>query len=364
MRTSSLPEPDRPAPAHGTPPVLVTADDALAAETLRLAAAAGTPVDVVPVGGGVRRWGSAATVLVGPDQVETLAALLPARREQVHVVCLGAAPERLFRAAVQVGAGSVLELPDAADWLMQLLADVTDGQQRRGALVAVSGASGGVGATVLAAALALVAGRRGPAALIDLDPGGPGLGRTVGMEPSGGVTWDDLAHSPGRLGSRALREALPRRDNVGVLDWPEGARILPSPASVHEVVEAARRGHDRVVLDVPRGAHGLPEDLLARCDDVLLVVRASLGPVSAAARLAARMLAEGAPLRVVVRSRRRDQALAAEVARAVGAPLAGHLADQRRLDEHLDLGVGPVFARRGPLARLARELVDPRGGRP
>jgi hypothetical protein len=60
---------------------------------------------------------------------------------------------------------------------------------------------------------------------------------------------------------------------------------------------------------------------------------------------------------VVVRTRG-GTATAAEVARAVGVELLAELPEQRRLDEHLDLGLGPVHARRSPLARTARGLLE------
>jgi hypothetical protein len=65
---------------------------------------------------------------------------------------------------------------------------------------------------------------------------------------------------------------------------------------------------------------------------------------------------------VVVRSRR-PTPFADDVARAVGVPLLAQVPDQRRLDEHLDLGLGPVHARRSPLANAARSLVERWGTR-
>jgi hypothetical protein len=45
------------------------------------------------------------------------------------------------------------------------------------------------------------------------------------------------------------------------------------------------------------------------------------------------------------------------VAALVGAPVLAMMADQRGLAEALDLGLGPVRSRRGPLAAAARELL-------
>lgn len=344
--------------ASASPPILVTADESLAGEVLRLAAAAGCALDVLadPVEA-VRRWSGAPAVLVGADLAGTLGALAPSARPGVRVLSLGTAPDVLFRAALDLSAASVLELPRAAGWLVEELADLGDDATGDGLLIAVTGGSGGVGASVLACALASMAASRASTALVDLDPGGPGLRRLAGFDALDGVTWADLAESPGRIGARALREALPRQGGLGILDR---ADLVPAHAGpvVRDVVATARRGHAWVVLDLPRAGEAPVADVTGQCDRVVLVVRAGVGQVVAAARAADHLRAGGASPAVVVRARRRDTDRAEAVARAVGAPLLAVVPDQRRLDEDLDLGVGPVFRRRAQLTRVARALVE------
>ena len=80
-----------PAPAGGTlggmtslPALLVTTDDVLLGDVLRLAAAAGAPLDVAhDPGGALRDWSRAGVVLVGADQAGVLAAHRPPRHDQV-----------------------------------------------------------------------------------------------------------------------------------------------------------------------------------------------------------------------------------------------------------------------------------------
>ncbi|CAA9366048.1 MAG: Septum site-determining protein MinD [uncultured Nocardioidaceae bacterium] len=339
-------------------PLLLTEDEALTGEVLRLAAAAGTPVEVLPgLTAGLGPWANAEVVLVGADQAARLVGAAPPPRDQVHVLALGSAPDPLFRSALDLRASSVLELPAAEQWLVEMLTDLGDGAHRPATTVAVVGGSGGVGATVLAAALALTAGRDARVMLVDLDPWGPGLRRIVGLDEPTGVTWRDLAQSPGRLGSRALRDALPGRDGVGVLGWPDETTAVPSPALVREVLSAGSRGHDWLVIDSPRGADPAMAAMLGRCHHVVLVARAAVGAVASAARVADRLRSDGAAVGAVVRCRR-GSPLAEDVARALGLELLCELPDQRRLDEHLDLGLGPVRSRRCPLALSAAALVD------
>ncbi|NUR08101.1 MAG: septum site determining protein, partial [Nocardioidaceae bacterium] len=93
-------------------PLLVTCDDVLLDDVLRLAAAAGTTLDVAhDPASAVRAWASAPLVLVGADQVDVLAERRPPRRAEVHVLARGPADDRLFRGALATGAAGVAELP-------------------------------------------------------------------------------------------------------------------------------------------------------------------------------------------------------------------------------------------------------------
>jgi secretion/DNA translocation related CpaE-like protein len=338
-------------------PLLLTADPLLENDLLRLAAAAGVGLEVrAEPGEAARAWAESPLVLVGADRAAAAVEAALPRRTQVLVVAAGPADDRLFRAAVELGATSVVELPGSDGWLVELLGDVVDEVRGRGTVVAVVGGSGGAGATVLAAALALTAGRAGRALAVDLDPLGPGLRRTMGVDEAPGVTWRELADSTGRLGSRELREALPGTGGVRVLGHADDDLSPPGAAVVREVLSAGRRGHDWVVVDLPRAADPRTAPVLSGFDQVVLVARAALGPVASAARVADRLRGETTALGAVVRTRG-GSATAAEVARAVGLDLLGEVPEQRRLDEHLDLGLGPVHARRSPLARASRELL-------
>jgi secretion/DNA translocation related CpaE-like protein len=352
-----------PADLTGSPPeaapartLLVTADPGLHDDMLRLAAAAGATVESVAGPSALRAWSGAAAVFVGDDQAALLAGLGPDRRERVYVVVRGAADETVLWAAVRLGAASVVELPAADDWVVGVLSDVHDGGGLDAALIGVVGGSGGVGATTFACALGLTAARHGPAMLLDLDPLGPGVARVVGLDGTDGVTWEQLGGSLGRLGSRALRDALPSRHGLGVLTWPGGPAVPPDPGLVREVVTAGRRGHQVVVADLPRHLDPAAAVVAARCDRVLVVAGAGLAAVASAARVSAALGAVSERLALVVR--RDDRALAPEqVADALGLPLLDELARHRRLDEQLDLGLGPVHSRRGALTTTARRVV-------
>lgn len=338
-----------------TTPLLITRDPSLRDEVARLAAAAGVSPEVAadPVAA-LRSWTGASVVLVGADLGAELVEVSPPRRPGVYVVGWGRLPDELFRVAVGLGAEHVAELPRSDAWALELLADAGEQQDRQGLTVGVVGGSGGAGATVFSCALASIAARSGPACLIDTDPFGPGVDRVLGMEGVDGVRWDSLEQTSGRMGARSLREALPHREELGVLTWAAGLAGSLQAFAAREAMSAASRGHDAVVLDLARNGGDLTEELMARCQHLVVLARASVPGLASAARFVAGARETG-PVTLVLRGNGVD---AAEAARLVGVPVMVAMSDQRGLDEGVDLGAGPLRSRRGALARAAEETLE------
>ena len=349
--------------APASPPVLlVTRDDGLLGDVLRLAAAAGATLDVAhDAGTALSSWSAAALVLVGSDLVEELAERRPSRHDDVHVLGAGPVPDRTFRAALGVFARDVVELPAGESWLVELLGDVVDGGRAQGGVLGVMPGSGGAGASTFVAAVAQVAARFAPTVLLDLDPWGPGLGRTLGFDEVDGIRWDALTAASGRLASRSLRAALPTRDGLSLLTYGAGPPPAVDEGSVREVVAAAQRAGDLVLLDLPRTATGTAgadpaTAALGRCDRLLLVVLGTVSGVASAARVATRLAAERSEVGVVVRTV--TGAVAPEsVADALGLRMVADYPSRRRVAEQVDLGLGPVRSLRSPLGRAARDAL-------
>lgn len=336
------------------PPLIVTTDQALVDELARLAAAAGVVPDVVgDVGGALRSWSRAALVLVGADLADAVAAAAPPRRTGVHLVTSEPPSDRLYQAALACAAVSVRSLPDATDLVITDLTDCADGDRAPGVLVGVVGGAGGVGATVFAAALAEVLAEQDAALLIDADPAGPGIDRVLGTELLEGVRWDGLAQVAGRLSARSLHEALPRRGGLSVLSWSAVRADPLAPEAMRSAVATGRRAYPVVVVDLARSTGPLVEDVLVRCDRVLLVSTLTVPAVSSAAHLAGRLPGSTG---LVLRGAGAGIA-AAEVSDVLGFPVLVQMRDQRGLDEAITLGLGPLRNRRGPLARAARTVA-------
>jgi secretion/DNA translocation related CpaE-like protein len=338
--------------------LVITRDRLLLEDLLRLSAAAGLAPDVArDATAGLRGWSAASVVLLGEDLADEVAAAHPPRRDQVHVVGNGPVGAAVFRSALAAGALDVVELPAADAWLVEVLSDAVDavdgGRGGRARTVGVVAGSGGAGATTLACALALVGSVTETAVLVDLDPLGPGVDRVVGLDGAAGARWDVLVSSRGRLGSRSLRAALPHKDGLAVLTWSSGATVGLDAASVREVLSAAQRGNDLVVVDLPRSVDDLTAEVVSRCDLLLMVTEASVAGVTAAGKVVSLAQRLTAGVGLAVRSGR-GALPATQVAAALGVPLVVEVPTQRRLAEQVDLGLGPVHSRHSSLARAAR----------
>ncbi len=343
--------------------LLVTGREVLVEEVSDLASAAGVAVGVVAdVAAAGRAWAAADLVLVGDDAA---VAGVPSRRDGVVLLAPADAGggEELWRAAVGVGAAGVLLLPRDRQAVLHQLALVAelDGSGS-GRVVAVLGARGGVGASSLAAALALRASGLGRALLVDGDPLGGGLDLLVGLERSGGFRWPELAGARGTVRSSLLREGLPRAGALAVLSYDRAAPIEPLPAAaVTTVLSAARRGHDAVVLDLPRRDDAATLAALAAAEVLLLVVPPEVRAVAAAARVLDLATTAVADVRLVLARTggpRGAELPAAAVVDALGVPLAAELGREVGLAAAVDRGEPPGSRYRGALARCCEQL-DP-----
>src|SRR5262249_37093739 len=97
----------------GRRPLVVTADELLLDEVLRLAAAGGVEVQVAPDLSVARAsWGEARVVVLGADALPAGAAAGLPRRDGLVVVCRDDPGPGIWRAAVAVGAEQVLSLAE------------------------------------------------------------------------------------------------------------------------------------------------------------------------------------------------------------------------------------------------------------
>lgn len=315
---------------------------ALRDELDRVAAAAG--MRVIHLGAAMpnrRAWSAAAAVVLDEEAAARCGPARLPRRPYVVVLAGGQPTTRAWQAGVAVGAQRVLALPAEGNDLVAELAEagesVRDGA-RHGDVIAVIGARGGAGASLLATALAQQAGE---ALLVDLDAWGGGIDLLVGTESAAGLRWCDLAQHSGRLTWPALREALPRQRGVSVLsgarlgDAGRGATEVDA-GTVDAVVDAGRRGGVTVVCDLPRVPTDPAETALSAADLVVVVCSCDVRSCAAGAAIAPRLRAVNPQVGMVVRGPAPGGLRAAEVAEIVGLPLLAALRAEPQLAERIE----------------------------
>jgi secretion/DNA translocation related CpaE-like protein len=358
---STPPRPPAPPAGADTRPLVVSADEVLLDDLLRLLAAAGTTPELTSGGGALRRaHRSAPVVLLGADVLGAAAVRSLPRRPGVLVVLAAEPGPEVWSAAVDVGAERVVVLPRDETWLAERVAAAVRGPSRAGWVAVVGGCCGGAGASTVATALALAAtaGAPGGVLLVDGDGWGGGLDLLLGAERAQGLRWPELTGVRGRVSGPALLAALPDAHGVPVLAASREAPGEVPGDALAAVVSAARDGGSGVVVDLPvRNRAG--ESVLDAADLAVLLVPARLRAAAAARALVG--MAEGPPsawsgARVVVRPVPGGLSRS-EVADVVGRPVVAELGHDRSAVPRGERGEPPSVAARSPLGVLCRQLL-------
>ncbi|MFI0374302.1 septum site-determining protein Ssd [Actinomadura sp. 1N219] len=339
--------------------LIVTGDPALADGLLRLAAAADAHAEVAYGADEARAaWTFPALILVGADVAEDVASAGLQRRQGVVLVTGDGATPEAYRLAVEVGAQDVAALPDHEDWLINAFAAAGEPEGGWATTLCVVGSRGGAGASVLATALGLAAAGQGlRTLLVDADPFGGGVDLMLGLEEHEGVRWHDLAERRGRLNTATLRETLPRCGDLSVLSWRRGEPVPVSDEAVRSLFDAAVRGFDLVVVDVPRYPDDLGRAALRSADVTFLLVPAEVRATVAADGLAAALRRHSSDVRLIVQGPAPGGLTADAVVHALDLPSAGSFERDRRLPAAVDEGGLERACRRGPLAEFCAGVL-------
>lgn len=345
--------------------LIVTADESLLDDLLRLAAAAGAVPEVVCDVTAVRRaWAGAGAVVVGADLAGALADVRLPRREAVVLVAARATDTRTWAHAVAIGASDVLTLPAAQSALIDLFGDCLEGGSSGGSTVSIIGGCGGSGATTFAAALATTSAWRGHSTLVvDADPLGGGIDLVLGSEHEAGLRWPALAGTSGRLSATTLREALPRSGVLSMLSWDRGDAVRVTAGAMRSVLSAGQRAHELVVVDVPRHLDAGAEEAIIRSSLTLVVVPAEVRAVAAATRVLAAVCPLASRIGLVVRGPAPGGLTAEHIGDSLGVAVWAQMRADNGVSAALEQGLGPLRRRRGPLATCCAQVVDRLAGR-
>jgi MinD-like ATPase involved in chromosome partitioning or flagellar assembly len=253
-----------------------------------------------------------------------------------------------------------------------------------GQIIAVMPASGGVGATSLAAAIAVRAAMaHRSAVVVDLDPWSGGLDVTFGLEQEPGWRWDRLEESDGVVDGLRLAERLPRTLDVAVLAMPlpspAGGRPDPDPvpvgspgevgrpeagtaaapekwiARIHDVVVGLAEAHDVTVLDLGRDDRVLRQ-VVPLVDALVIVAGVRTTELAAAAAAVPTVQALGADPWVVLRGPGAGE-VEDLVIDELDVEVVAVFADDHRVVGEVAEGIPPGYRGRGPLVSVADRLL-------
>ncbi len=185
---------------------------------------------------------------------------------------------------IRAGAREFLNGPVKIEELVAALARVSDADSSRrkskaGSIIAVAGASGGVGTTSFAVnlAVALTAQPRRSVALVDLDLS---LGDAdVLMDTIPEYTLLDVAHNIARLDLSLLRKSLTKHDS-GVYLLPRPVQLQDndtiSSADFNRVLSLLKASFSHLVLDLSKSYTSLDLQAIRTAEHVLLLTQLDL----------------------------------------------------------------------------------------
>lgn len=227
------------------------------------------------------------------------------------------------------------------------------------AVIAVVGASGGLGASTLAVAVARRLAAIDPqAVLVDLDLAGGGLDVTAGIEHLPGQRWPAFAGVQGALPVEPLIASLPHEQGCSILSaGGPGPRAVPAAAVADVLSSLVTGGSGPVVLDVPARS---PQLAAAAASAQLLVVLVglrtrALADADACVDTLADLVHGSTDLRVITRGPRPTTALVDDVEAHLGLAHLHHLDDDPGVVRTAERGLWPGVAR--DAVRHAAEAV-------
>ncbi len=343
-------------------PLIVTANDIMREDALRLAAAAGVDVACSPEPAARSLWRTAPVVLLDAELVRAAVDARMPRRPGVVVMFDAPPPDSVWELCVRLGVERTMHVHRSEVELIELLADSMRGASSDGRCVAVVGACGGAGASVFAAATAFAGAREGIAALLlDCDPWGAGLDVILGLEKSPGLRWTDLAAPAGRLPAQELARAIPRirvgSAEISVLAHGRESTADLDPDVVDVVIDAGRRSGAVTVVDLPRPPGPASDRVLERSDLVVMVAPADVRGCWAAERVCGRLRGFDVDTGLVVRGPSPCGLGGGEVAELLGLPLLAQMRAEPGLAHELEFGLSLSTGRRRPLLKAARRVL-------
>lgn len=225
-------------------------------------------------------------------------------------------------------------------------------------IIGVVGGSGGVGASVLTAAIAVRGAQGGlRTACLDGDRLGGGLDVTFGIEQERGVRWPDLAGARGRIDGPELLLRLPTVDGVAVLSFDRARDVRLSGEIVHEVLHSLNVAADLVVVDLPRPDHEVFGALADSVDTMVLLAGSGIRDLAGASAIANHLVRACSDVWLCLRTSGKGSHFADTVAGALDLPLLAVVREEPSLAADVLHGIPPGTSPKGALAAAADKVL-------
>ncbi|MGD9509901.1 MAG: CpaE family protein [Geminicoccaceae bacterium] len=284
----------------------------------------------------------------------------------------------LFRDLVNNGVSDYLVKPISPTLIQKSLLNVVESatqsrqSDRRGRLIAVSGARGGVGSTMLATGVAwsIANRRRRRVALVDLDLQFGTVALALDLEPSPGLR-EALEH-PGRIDALFVERAMVRQsDTLYVLSGEEslGDPVTADTSSLDILLKELRTKFHYVVVDLPRQVSPATQHVLQAATNQILVTDLSLAGMRDTRRPLTLLPTANAACQITVVANRIGEHREGEIARkefeaAIGRPIDVLVPfDARSVAAATNVG-RPVVDQRGKVAAAIQQVMERITGNP
>ncbi|GGC75918.1 hypothetical protein GCM10011410_31510 [Hoyosella rhizosphaerae] len=313
-------------------------------------------------------WRRAHTVVLDKFTAADCHKLAMPRRDNVIVVFSSArenagrstADVGQWRGFVELGIKGTFNLPEDERELMVALAQTNmQSARRHGAVIAVTSACGGAGATILSCALALAVPDR--TLLVDLDQYGGGADVVLGAENISGLRWPEIGNLTSGVATEALWAALPTVGTVSLLAHEHRAgtspRRHPGVDNLRALLDATRTAGHHVICDVPRTFDDTNAAVFEAADLTVLVIPTHLRACVAAQRTLAWLAPRSQQVGLVIRGPSPSGITAMDISRACGdVPTIATMRSERILDSRIDHAPFRL-QRRSPLRDAATKIL-------
>lgn len=193
-----------------------------------------------------------------------------------RIFILGFDSDKLIEHSLAFTAPVIL-LPMSINKITEIMTEI---RRKEAKTLAVFGGSGGVGASTLAASLAIRRAKQGyRVGLVDLDPIGGGIDLLLGLEREEGWRWSKFKTASGHIAE--FYQQLPEISGVMVLSMSRNYCDIPREA-VFSVLDSLNQSMDFLVLDIGRSWISELSAIAAFVDLKICVVSPEVRQVAAA----------------------------------------------------------------------------------